>query len=67
MYPSSEVKDDSAVSTTVADSVGGGYVLYVVVGSTSAIIIYWLLSAVTDAGGRLYIHTSNYTCMLYNY
>ena len=31
----------------IAGAVAGGYVLYVVVGSTSATIIYWLLSTVT--------------------
>jgi len=32
---------------TIASVVAGGYILYVVVGSASATIIYWLLSAVT--------------------
>ena len=52
MYSSLEVKNDSAVSTTIekiAFAVGGGYVLYVVVGSTSATIVYWLLPAETGS------------------
>ena len=35
------------MSIAVADAVAGGYILYVGVGSASATIIYWLLSAVT--------------------
>ena len=31
----------------IGGAVAGGYILYVVVGSASATIIYWLLSAVT--------------------
>ena len=52
MHSFSEVKGDGGMSIAVegiAGAVGGGYVLCVVIGSTSATIIYWLLPIVAGS------------------